>query len=495
MNNCSLQYLLAPWIMDIPNSFFKDMVTDSRDVSCNDLFVALEGHRTNGYFYISDALAQGASAIIAQCNNRFFDKGIFNYRGIPIVYINQLQQYLSAIAGRFFNHPSKFFRLVGVTGTNGKTTITHLLSNWVFLLNEISAVMGTIGNGIIGNICPSKNTTCSAIEIQKMLAQFRKQGVTFVAIEVSSHGLAEDRVKDLCFDAAVFTNLTQDHLDYHGNMFNYELVKWQLFSVLKAKEFVINCDDTVGRKWLLKLPHAVAVSILGNFPCDHWSGRWLRVIKAHYYSDHTKIIFDSSWGHGLINTQLVGTFNVSNLLLAMATLLVLKYPLSLLLSTVVKLQNVCGRMEVFRVINYPIIIVDYAHNPGALKQSLLTSRLYSRGKLCCVFGCGGDRDKAKRSLMGVIAERYADNIIITNDNPRNENPQDIIDDIKKTILDKTNVKVITSRSEAIDVAIRQCSPDDLVLISGKGHEDYQLVGNKRLNYSDLITVKKILGMV
>ncbi|QOI11271.1 UDP-N-acetylmuramoyl-L-alanyl-D-glutamate--2,6-diaminopimelate ligase [Blochmannia endosymbiont of Colobopsis nipponica] len=495
MSCSNLQFLLNPWMTEIPECFFKDIITDSRDVAYNDLFIAIEGYKTNGCFYIFNAINKGASAIIAHCKNSLLSGNVQHLNGVPVVYFNQLQRYLSAISGRFLNHPSQYFNLVGVTGTNGKSTVTHLLSNWVSLLNEKSAVMGTIGNGIIGNIYPSKNTTCSAIEIQKMLAQFKIQGVTFVAIEVSSHGLVEHRVSDLHFKVAVFTNLTRDHLDYHGDMLNYELAKWQLFHDLEVEEFVINYDDSVGRNWLSKIPNAVAVTVSSILPNRYWQGRWLRAAKVYYYYDRTEIFFTSSWGNGVIYTQLLGKFNVSNLLLALATLLVLKYPLSLLLNTAVRLRSICGRMQFLRVAGYPIIVIDYAHTPDALKQALIVARSYTHSKLYCIFGCGGDRDKKKRSLMGKIAERYADKLIITSDNSRNEDPWDIVEEVQKDLLDRAKVQVIISRSEAISIAISQSTSEDLLLIAGKGHENYQIVGNQWLNYSDFSVVKENVGIL
>ncbi|URJ31430.1 UDP-N-acetylmuramoyl-L-alanyl-D-glutamate--2,6-diaminopimelate ligase [Blochmannia endosymbiont of Camponotus sp.] len=469
---------------------------DSRDVVLGNLFIAVKGCRTDGRLYINYAIKKGAAAVLSESwnNTTIFKKYSYNTNEIPVVCINHLSQHLSDIAGIFYNHPSRFLNLIGVTGTNGKTTVTHLLASWVQLLGEKSAVMGTLGNGMLDNLYVSDNTTCSAIDTQKILDQFIKDKIVFVAMEISSHGLSQYRVDALHFKVAVFTNLSHDHLDYHGSMEQYLMSKWRLFNELHVEKYVINADDLIGYRWLYYLPQAVAVTITGNLPI-FWKGKWISVIKVNYYLHCTDIFFDSSWGGGVIHSQLLGEFNVNNLLLALGTLLVLGYPLSLLVHTSSQLRPIIGRMEVFSYYGRPTIIVDYAHTPDALKKVLISIRRHCYGQLWCVFGCGGDRDPSKRALMGYIAKQYADQIIITNDNPRTEEPQSIVNDIMYGIGLKNlkkNIKIIKNRYSAIQTVISQACSEDIILISGKGHEKYQIIGNNCICHSDQNVIKKIL---
>lgn len=492
---CDLRNLYKSFVPYFLNNSVNPALTgielDSRNIVLGNLFVAVKGSKTDGRSYVGYAIKKGAVAVLLESWNdiTIFKKYGYHFDKIPVIYVNQLPRYLSDIAGSFYNHPSRSLDLIGVTGTNGKTTITHLLAHWAQLLGKKSAVMGTLGNGMLDNMCLSYNTTCSAIDSQKILAQFVKNNVTFVAMEVSSHGLNQHRVDALYFKAAIFTNLSHDHLEYHGSMIQYSMSKWRLFDELCVEKYIINADDTIGCQWLYYLPQAIAVTITSNLPF-FWKGKWIRVVKANYHVYGTDIFFDSSWGNGVIHSQLLGTFNVSNLLLALGTLLALGYPLSLLVHTSAQLQSVVGRMEVFRSYGYPTVIVDYAHTPDALEKVLIAIKQFYCGQLWCVFGCGGDRDPSKRAVMGCIANRYADYIIITNDNPRTEEPQSIINDIIRGITySEKNVRIIKNRYSAIQTAILKASLKDIILIAGKGHEKYQIIGNNRIYHSDQEIVK------
>ncbi|CUX96456.1 UDP-N-acetylmuramoyl-L-alanyl-D-glutamate--2,6-diaminopimelate ligase [Candidatus Doolittlea endobia] len=494
MTDRNLRQLLAPWVHDAPERVLKGMTLDSRRAAVGDLFVAIAGHQTDGRRYILQAIAQGVAAVVAQAEGKSQEGAIYELCGIPVIYLHCLHERLSALAGRFYQQPSRALRLVGVTGTNGKTTTTHLLAQWVHLLGETSAVMGTAGNGLLDHIRPADNTTGSPIEVQRLLSQMHRKGARFAAMEVSSHGLAQHRVNDVHFAAAVFTNLTRDHLDYHGDMAHYEALKWRLFSELNVGQRIINTDSDTGRLWIKMLPQAIAVAVSRALPSE-CQGNWLYAGKVRYHARGAKILFHSSWGKGTLNSPLIGEFNVSNLLLALTTLLALGYPLPALLDSANYLKSVYGRMEVFHTEGRPTVLVDYAHTPDALEKALAAARLHCHGKVWCVFGCGGDRDKGKRPLMGAIAEQYADLVIITDDNPRNETAQDIINDIKSGLLDTCRVRAISGRAEAITNAIMQASPADLVLVAGKGHEEYQIIGQQKLNYSDRATVARLLGVV
>jgi UDP-N-acetylmuramoyl-L-alanyl-D-glutamate--2,6-diaminopimelate ligase len=470
------------------------MTLDSRVAASGDLFVALVGHQADGRRYIPQAIAQGVAAVVAEAEGEANDGEVREMHGVPVIYLSQLHQRLSALAGRFYREPSSALRLVGVTGTNGKTTTAQLLAQWSQLLGETSAVMGTVGNGLLGNVKPTENTTGSAVDVQQVLANLAEQGASFGAMEVSSHGLVQHRVSALKFAASVFTNLSRDHLDYHGDMAGYEAAKWLLFSEHDYGHAIINADDEVGRNWLARLPDAVAVTMEDNLQ-PGCRGRWLKATNVHYHDGGATVRFSSSWGDGEIESLLMGTFNVSNVLLALTTLLVLGYPIEELVKTAPSLQPVCGRMEVFSAPGKPTVVVDYAHTPDALEKALQAARLHCSGKLWCVFGCGGDRDKGKRPIMGGIAEQYADVVVVTDDNPRTEEPKAIVADILVGMLDAGRAHVVSGRAEAVTNAIMQASENDVVLVAGKGHEDYQIVGTRRLDYSDRVTVARLLGVV
>lgn len=271
------------------------MILDSRIAAAGDLFVAVNGHQTDGRRYIPQAIAQGVAAVIAEAEGAAEDGEIRTMHGVPVIYLGQLNQRLSALAGRFYHQPAERLRLVGVTGTNGKTTTTQLLAQWGQLLGETSAVMGTVGNGLLGQVCPTENTTGSAVDVQHVLNDLADRGATLAAMEVSSHGLVQSRVAALPFAAAVFTNLSRDHLDYHGDMASYEAAKWSLFAEHQVGQAIINADDEVGQRWLAQLPDAVAVTMQDNLqPGCH--GRWLKATSVDYHDNGATIRFSSSWG-------------------------------------------------------------------------------------------------------------------------------------------------------------------------------------------------------
>jgi len=490
----SLRDLLAPWVPAAPERALHEMILDSRLAASGDLFVAIKGHAADGRRFISQAIAQGVAAVIAEAEGEAEDGHVTEKHGVPVIYLSQLSQRLSALAGRFYQQPGEKLRLIGVTGTNGKTTTTQLLAQWGQLLGETGAVMGTVGNGLYGHLVPAENTTGSAVDIQHTLHSLVEQGATLAAMEISSHGLVQHRVAALPFAAAAFTNLSRDHLDYHGDMTRYEAAKWLLFSEHQVGQAIINADDEVGRRWLQLLPDAVAVTLEDNLqPGCH--GRWLKATNVKYHDNGATLRFDSSWGEGEIESRLMGAFNVSNLLVALGTLLALGYPLASLVATGSHLQPVTGRMEVFSAPGKPTVVVDYAHTPDALEKALEAARLHCTGKLWCVFGCGGDRDKGKRPLMGAIAEQFSDVVVITDDNPRSEDPAAIVADILSGLLDAGRARVVAGRAEAVTNTVMQAQEGDIVLVAGKGHEDYQIVGTRRLDYSDRSTVARLLGVM
>ena len=494
MTDRNLHDLLAPWVTGLPARTLNEMTLDSRVAASGDLFVAIKGHAVDGRRFIPQAIAQGVAAVIADADGEAEDGSVVEMHGVPVIYLSQLSQRLSALAGRFYQQPGEKLKLIGVTGTNGKTTTTQLLAQWAQLLGETGAVMGTVGNGLYGQLAAAENTTGSAVDVQHQLALLLEKGATLAAMEISSHGLVQHRVAALPFAAAAFTNLSRDHLDYHGDMARYEAAKWLLFSEHQVGEAIINADDEVGRRWLQQLPDAVAVTMENNLQSD-CHGRWLKATEVQYHDGGASVKFASSWGNGEFESRLMGAFNVSNLLVALATLLALDYPLAALTATANQLQPVTGRMEVFTAPGKPTVVVDYAHTPDALEKALAAARLHCKGKLWCVFGCGGDRDRGKRPLMGAIAEQFADVVVITDDNPRSEDPAAIVADVLTGLLDPSRARVVLGRAQAVTNAVMQAQEGDIVLVAGKGHEDYQIIGQQRFDYSDRVTVERLLGVV
>lgn len=478
--------------LSLPEQPLQNMQLDSRLIKPGDVFVGLIGHQMDGRKFVAQAITAGAQAIILESEVPTDNPRLSWQDNIPVIHVYQLANQLSALAGAFYHNPSFHLTLVGVTGTNGKTTIANLLTQWNAILGKKSAVMGTIGNGFYHHVQPATNTTGSAIEVQRNLADFLAQGAEFVAMEVSSHGLVQQRVSALQFDAAVFSNLSRDHLDYHHTLEAYAAAKKILFTELAVKHRIINADDEVGQQWLQEMPDAVAVSLNSALQMQH--ARWLKAETIIYHAQGATIHFSSSWGTGVFHSNLIGEFNVCNLLLAAATLLALGYPLPELVHTVAQLEGVCGRMERFTAKERPTAVVDYAHTPDALEKALIAAKLHCHGELWCVFGCGGDRDKGKRPQMAKIAERLAAHVIITDDNPRTEDPYAIINDIVQGLDFPNNATIIHRREQALEYAFSHANQNDLILVAGKGHEDYQIIGQTKHHFSDREIVCRLLGL-
>jgi len=500
-NVCSLASL------PFENQIIEQLRLDSRQVKPNDLFIALKGQSHDGREFIPQAVMSGAIAILAETDNSVEDKTLsyftFDGKKIPQINIYQLANRISAFANEFYDHPSSKMKVIGVTGTNGKTTVTQLIAQWASLIGQKSAVLGTVGNGVYGKLTPSANTTSSSIEIQSYLAAFLAEDVKIVAMEVSSHGLALGRVQDVSYAASLFTNLSRDHLDFHHTIKNYKNAKWSLFSPL-TKELavkhsgkrVINYDDKVGRAWINKLEDAVVVSTQPEYltKIRALGKAYIGISSIEYHDKGVSLYFDSSFGNGVLESRLFGSFNVSNLLLALGALLALGFPFFALINTVPHLSPVCGRMEIFAVKNKPTVIVDYAHTPDALDKALFAAKEHCHGKLWVIFGCGGDRDRGKRPLMANVAQSYTDNIIVTNDNPRTEDPDTIIHDIMAGFTEPNQINIVKDRMTAIQWAIDHSNENDIILVAGKGHEDYQIIGQTKHHYSDRETVSDLLGM-
>ncbi|MDC0609279.1 UDP-N-acetylmuramoyl-L-alanyl-D-glutamate--2,6-diaminopimelate ligase [Vibrio sp.] len=488
----SLAELVSPWLTlddaGVNGKVVSSLKIDSRTVGKDDTFIAIHGHSVDGRQFISSAVRQGANLVLSQADDATLHGMIDYIEGVPVIAFWRLNDVLSELAIRLY--PLNDLSIIGVTGTNGKTTISQLIAQWLELLQHKTSVMGTTGNGFLNELIAAKNTTGSPIDIAATLFRHRSLGAEFASIEVSSHGLAQGRVKAIPFKAGVFTNLSRDHLDYHGTMEEYALAKKSLFTEHHCDHAIINIDDSVGASWLTSLPSsAISVSLHPSEEADKPS-LWANQIS--YTTEGIDISFDGLWGEGLLTAPLIGEFNASNLLLSMATLLALGFSKQDLINTSHLLQPVLGRMELFTQQGKAKVVVDYAHTPDALDKALSALKVHCDGKLWVIFGCGGDRDTGKRPMMAQIAERLADNVIFSDDNPRTETPELIVQDMLAGLKQPENVQIIHSRFSALEFALSHSSADDIILMAGKGHEDYQVIGLETIHYSDRETAQTLL---
>jgi UDP-N-acetylmuramoyl-L-alanyl-D-glutamate--2,6-diaminopimelate ligase len=463
------------------------LVLDSRLVKPGDLFLAYPGGTSDGRNYINVALENGASAIICEAEGFKLQQAI----PVPLIKISKLQKKVTYIAAEFYQHPTSKMQVIGVTGTNGKTSTTQFIASALSTQNLPCGVIGTMGAGFPNKLQYGSHTTPDPITLQKLMFDFHNQGAKAVAMEVSSHGLEQGRVAGVDFAIAVFTNLTRDHLDYHGSMANYGKAKQRLFQHPNLRYAVINADDDFGYKLI--------TDFADHLPIIAYSANGIKTkvpsVMANNLQLHANgfsVEITSPWGEGTLNSSLFGRFNVSNLLAVLAVLGIMGISFSKILASLAELTTVPGRMQVLGGGDKPLVIVDFAHTPDALEKVLLALREHSHGKIWCVFGCGGDRDRGKRPLMGKIAERFSDHVIITDDNPRTEDSQQIVDDILQGLLCPWAVEVEHDRHVAISHAIECTAVGDVVLIAGKGHEPYQIIGKEKIPFSDVEEVTKVL---
>ncbi|MDO9372725.1 MAG: UDP-N-acetylmuramoyl-L-alanyl-D-glutamate--2,6-diaminopimelate ligase [Gammaproteobacteria bacterium] len=475
---------------------------DSRTTRAGDLFLACHGTRTDGHAYIDQATRAGAVAIAWEmapghahpdlppdCSGR-------NGR-LPTFGIEQLGQRVGVIAERFHDYPCRELSVIGITGTNGKTSISHLLAQALTpaLLSDkkpACGVIGTLGYGLYGRLQPARHTTPDAPTLHALLAEFRAAQAHHVVMEVSSHALAQGRVNGVSFDTAVFTNLTRDHLDYHANMDEYGQAKRRLFFMPGLRHAVVNADDAYGRELISALPAHVKLLCYGLTAA---AAGGVRGSGLKLSPGGLRMKVHTPAGEGVLHSPLLGRFNASNLLGALGVLLAMGKPLPDALERLTQAQPIPGRMERFGGgRKRPLVVVDYAHTPDALSQALETLREHTSadGKLWCIFGAGGDRDRGKRPLMGKAAQEHADFIVLTDDNPRSEDPVSIIADILGGMSNPDAVYIHRARGEAISFVLHHALPGDTVLIAGKGHEDYQHIGDEKIPFSDREQVLRLL---
>ncbi|OGO94470.1 MAG: UDP-N-acetylmuramoyl-L-alanyl-D-glutamate--2,6-diaminopimelate ligase [Coxiella sp. RIFCSPHIGHO2_12_FULL_42_15] len=474
------------------NQSVSQLALDSRAVIENSLFFAYPGVVTDGRQYIDQAIAQGAVVVLYENSDGFQPKASSCDKA-QLLGMPNLQTQVGLIASRFFDDPSRTLNIIGVTGTNGKTSITHFIAQAFQQHGYSSAVLGTIGNGIWPHLEKSTQTTLDPIQLQKAFWDFKQRAVSHVAMEVSSHALVQGRVTGTHFTTAVFTQLSRDHLDYHGTMERYAQAKQQLFQQPQLQNAIINQDDLYGRQFIQQYAsslNVVAYSATGQPISNVRNVIATRVVR---HPQGFLLDIDGTWGSGKLLCPLLGDFNISNVLATLAVLLQNEIPLSLALDYCARLQPVRGRMQLLGGGNQPLVIVDYAHTPDALEKALNAVRFHCKGKLWCVFGCGGDRDKGKRPLMANVAERLADCVIVTDDNPRTETPQAIVADIRKGFSTEKVVQVIQDRQQAIAMAVQSAGRHDMVLVAGKGHETTQTIGLHVLPFDDVEQVQLALA--
>jgi UDP-N-acetylmuramoyl-L-alanyl-D-glutamate--2,6-diaminopimelate ligase len=448
---------------------------DSRQVSAGDLFLAMPGDIHDGRNFIEQAVANGAVAVAADAPVQGFVDEI----AVPLIEIPELQREAGGIAARFYADPSRDIHMVGVTGTNGKTTTSQLIAQLGRLAGKRCGAIGTLGSSLNNEIVAAANTTPDAVSLQRQLAQWRDEGVFAVGMEVSSHALVQGRVSGVRFETAVFTNLSRDHLDYHGTMEAYGRAKTRLFALEGLRHAIVNLDDDFAPDVLAAIPATVKTL---SFSLESDSGADIRFENICFHDEGVTATVYTPWGSGECSSPLRGKFNLSNLAAALGALLLAGEDLDTLLGAVTKLQSVAGRMQLIPNDAGLQVVIDYAHTPDALEQALNALRPHVDGRLLTVFGCGGDRDKGKRSVMGRLACELSDRVIVTSDNPRGENPLAIMCDIEAGCTGSFDL--VENRADAIRKALSEASHGDCVLVAGKGHEDYQIIDDERRYFSD-----------
>jgi len=455
-----------------------DISSDSRLLAAGGLFIACQGASSHGLDFLAQAEAAGVAAVI-------FDPATAAARpaAVPLVPVADLARHVGTLADRWFDAPTATLEVSGVTGTNGKTTIAWLLRQVLQLSGSRSAYVGTLGAGL-DTLADTGMTTPACVEMHRLLAGYRDAGATAAAVEVSSHALAQGRVDGMRFHTALFTNLSRDHIDYHGSMRAYGETKARLFLEFETVHRIVCTDSEFGRELAARIgPDAVTVAS-GDL-AGAAGERYVAVRSIDAAAGGSRVAFASAWGDGEVLLPLPGEFNVANGMQVLAAMLCRGMPLDEALAVLAKVSAPPGRMQRLRVTAktpLPAVYVDYAHTPASLEVALRALRRHCAGRLWCVFGCGGDRDRGKRRMMGEIAARLADAAVVTNDNPRSEPPQQIFDEILAGM--SGDALVLEDRGAAIAHAVGNAAPEDIVLLAGKGHEACQVIGSRVLEFSD-----------
>ena len=464
--------------IEVPDQQIRQVVYDSRKVDVNSLFVAIRGFKTDGHRFLKQVADRGAVAAIVE--EKEPGTRLKQFR------VQDTRLELGRISADFFSPELQKVHLVGITGTNGKTTTSYLIRSIMESAGLKSGLIGTIYYHIGDELVKAWNTTPESSDLCKMIYEMYARNQRGCVLEVSSHALSLKRVEFLNFDVGVFTNLTQDHLDFHPDMENYFMAKKHLFDLVNPKgQAVINRDDEYGKRLCREIKHDLI---------DYGFSEQSKVHPLNWESSLSGLHLDvqTPVGEFNIHSTLIGKFNIENILAATAAGLAMKYDLKTIKAGIEKVNAVPGRLEIIKTKQDKTFVVDYSHTPDALEKALLVLGGLVRNELWVVFGCGGDRDKAKRPIMGAITEKLADRIVITSDNPRSEFPQDIIDEILAGFTSRSKVHVEPDRRSAIAYALEHSASGDTILVAGKGHEDYQEIKGVKYPFDDRILINELI---
>ena len=479
-------------VPSVLNTQIHGLVSDSRAVKQGDLFIALAGENSNAEAYVRDAINRGAAAVLIDCDDKdqAKDRDVHEDGHAVELYVPDLRHHVGEIAHRFFHKPSDELEVIGVTGTNGKTSVVNYIAQFFASVGLSTAVIGTLGYGICAQgetLVETNHTTPDVVDVHRYLAHLRDAGAELVAMEVSSHGLDQGRVEGVRFSGAVFTNLSRDHLDYHKTMDDYADAKAQLFACESLRYVVVNVDDAYASTIFQKvLPETRKIRVSAKADAEV-------TVQRALYGAATEAALTVGVDRVALKSPLLGEFNLYNLLSVLGVALARKNSAKEL-GNINLVRSVSGRLETFSVAGKPLMVVDYAHTPDALESVLKTLKPLCSGRLLTVFGCGGDRDTGKRKEMGLLAREYSSFSVITSDNPRTENPQAILSDIESAFDSEDAYALIEDREQAIRHAFEQAETKDVILVAGKGHENYQEVNGERRYFSDADCCKKLLGL-
>lgn len=506
----TIEQVLVAFSIKLPSTIIladlpSHLTNDSRVIKQDDIFCAVIGHVQDGRQYIDKAIENGAKLVLAECEHEVEHGNVTFHENaqVAIVSFYQLNKHLYSLASTFYQSPEKTMTMIGLTGTNGKTSTSQLLAQTLSSCQKTCAIIGTNGSGMVNALQALENTTPSATELVQLFSKFsqnivsndlthspeNKDKISHIAMEVSSHALEQGRIVGNVFDIAVFTNLTRDHLDYHGTMEDYASAKRQLFTHNEQQIAVLNGDDEQTQYWLKTWQTPENLWLYGRHESVRQHPLFVSCSHVKHYNQGVDFILNTHLGDIEIHSSLLGDFNIDNLLAVIAVLLIEGIPLTTVAEKIANLKAISGRMEAFSAYDAPTAVVDYAHTPDALEKALIACRQHCHGDLFVVFGCGGDRDKGKRPLMAKAAQKYADCLVVTNDNPRTEQPMAIIEDILAGLNEHCPVDVIVDRKQAVVATLTKAKANDVVLLAGKGHEDYIILGHNKIDYNERQVVK------
>lgn len=495
-----LDFVAEVVLQEVEDVSVSGIVLDHRKVNPGDLFVAFQGMSEHGLKYAQAAVTKGASVVLwdGDCEGRDEIVSALTESAVCIR-CEGLKLHSGIIASRFYGDPSKELNVIGVTGTDGKTSIAHFIAQCLDAHDVHCGVLGTLGNGFIHDLHHTGLTTADALQVQKSLSEIKLAGAKHVVMEVSSHGLDQGRINGVSVDTAIFSNFSQDHLDYHNTIEEYGLAKKKLFSVPGLKVAIINLDDEFGRELAKECKSSLCVWGYCTQEITPQISECADYLVVTKNIEATKMGYrlavKTPKGSGRFDINLLGCFNVSNILASLAALLVSQVSFEDAIRKLTVVRPVSGRMEIISIPGRPTVIIDYAHTPQGLDSACRAVREHFSGEMWCVFGCGGDRDRLKRPLMAKVAEKYSNHIVVTSDNPRHEKPELIIDEVIAGFEQLNKVEVIQDRRLAIEKAVRTAKSGDVVLLAGKGHEASQIVGDVHIAFDDRRVARETLGVI